>query len=500
MHSSTSLGGHSQYTAGIVPAASSASNAAQAASSNASSSSLASSLALLAGHDTQHRIKELLPGDTSARTELLLSLLKSSYSSSLHSADVRMATLTQELVAARAQLAYGESKLRSVEALAEEAGRAAEEQKKRAELLQQENVRLKAENQALKAENAQLAHFKTLLLSAAHGMAPPQQAAASLALSLPAPYSNAQQALHAANAASNAAAASPAPPAEADWMHRQSANAAAQQSQQAQQQQQQQPQTQFFFSPVKSSRGGMNESIALSNVPTSFPPQHQSSAATGAQSTPAPAPRPRSDYVYMMPSPLSADALASPSPQRNNNHNHQQQQHDGAEQQQQQRNASATTAAAASPDILHEINAHLSSSRGGKAASPVSSPMRNGASNHQQQQHHSNGYVPAAPSASSLVDQARALFHTAQARLPAHTFTEFVSLVQQFRSAASASNGATHSTAGSGGGSWEAIRQQAAGLLAPWQDIHALFEQLLHATQVQQQQQAQQQQHQQHQR
>ncbi len=454
MHAS-SLGGNSLSSAGSASAASGA--------------SLASSLALLAGHDTQHKIKELLPSDTSARSELLLSLLKSSYSSSLHSADVRMAALTQELVAARAQLAYGESKLRSVEALAEEAGRAAEEQKKRAEMLQQENVRFRAENQALKAENAQLAHFKTLLLSAANGMAPPPQAAA-LALSLAAPYPNAQALYATTSNAADANSHLQQPPstiaADAEWNRQAAAS-----------QQQQQQHTQYFFSPVKSAR--LHESISLSSVPTPLPQQQQQQQqqaqsyhpSSASQSTPQPAPRSKSNYLHVMPSPLSADALASPSPQRHN-----QPSNGGGEH----RNAAA--AAAGAPDILHEINAHLSSSRGGRSASPATSPV---AARSTSAYHHSNGFTtavaPAASSASGLVDQARALFHTAQSRLPAHTFTEFVALVQQFRSAAS------------NGGNWDGIRQRAAGLLAPWQDIHALFEQLLHATQVQQQQQQQQQ-------
>ena len=80
----------------------------------------------------------------------------------------------------------------------------------------------------------------------------------------------------------------------------------------------------------------------------------------------------------------------------------------------------------------------------------------------------------------NLVDQARALFQTAQSRLPGATFGEFVALVQQIRSISS-------SGAGADAHAWDAIRHRAAQLLGPYQDIYALFEQLLQATQMQQQ-------------
>ena len=90
----------------------------------------------------------------------------------------------------------------------------------------------------------------------------------------------------------------------------------------------------------------------------------------------------------------------------------------------------------------------------------------------------------------NLADQARSLFQTAQARLPGPVFADFVGLVQQFRSSASASSSSSSSVYGHGQreATWDNIRHKAANLLAAnYQDIYALFEQLLQATQMQQQ-------------
>jgi hypothetical protein len=460
--------------------------------SGSSGASLASSLALLAGHDTQHKIRDLLPVDTNQRAEVLLSLLKSSYSSSLHSADVRLASLTQELVAVRAQTAYAESKIRALEALNEEAARAGEEQRKRGDLLAQENVRLKADNQALRAENGQLAHFKTLLLGAAAGMptAPPQLGTTpALQLGLPTPYP-------AAAAATVAAAASPV---------------SFYSSQQQHQHHPQQPQphsaadsearavpsaaSQFFFSPVKSTAArSMHESnpaLLASAVATTPSLQHQHQHATPLQ--PA---RPASNYVHVMPSPLSADALASPSPPSL------------------QRPAPTPNGAAdhQQHDILSEINAHLngrsttrvssSPTAASAAAPPTQLPIY--FSNHidaappATPNHHersmlngisgshggsgSGGHTNSSGSGNvGLAEHARGLFQAAQARLPRDVFAEFVGLVQQFR--------ALSSHGGNDARAWGEVRGRAAVLLAQHPDIYAHFEQLLHATQLQQQQQ-----------
>lgn len=81
----------------------------------------------------------------------------------------------------------------------------------------------------------------------------------------------------------------------------------------------------------------------------------------------------------------------------------------------------------------------------------------------------------------SLVDQARSLFHAAQSRLAAGVFSEFVSLVQQFRSI----TGGPHANSNSHA-QWEEIRYKAAALLAAQPDLYAMFEQLMQATQTQQ--------------
>lgn len=174
----------------------------------------------------------------------------------------------------RAQNVYLESKLRSVEQLAEAAGRASEEHKRRCEQLLQENVRFKAENQALKAENEQLANFKHILMSAANGMAPAVAGAPRLA---------AEQQMH-SQALSTA-----------DLDYRSSVAASAAPSHGS-----------YAFSPLKPRP---QESIAISAL--SQPTPHAASSLPFPHQTPYAR---RADYAHVMPSPLSADALSSPAP------------------------------------------------------------------------------------------------------------------------------------------------------------------------------------------
>jgi hypothetical protein len=197
-----------------------------------------------------------------------------------------------------------------------------------------------------------------------------------------------------------------------------------------------------------------------------------------------------------MPSPLSADALASPSApslQR--------------PAPTQTPNGSAAGVAAADGhgqhDILSEINAHLNgrSTTRGASSSPTAAPPTQPPvyfSNHidaaspSTPHHHErstlngisgSGSHPSASGSVGLAEHARGLFQAAQARLPRDVFAEFVGLVQQFRVLSSSSHGGNDARA------WGEVRGRAAVLLAQHPDIYAHFEQLLHATQLQQQQQ-----------
>jgi len=325
-------------------------------------------------------------------------------------------------------------------------------------------VRLKADNQALKAENQQLINFKSILMSAANGVAGQQQ-------QLPAGSSPPVASYGGGGSLYAGSGQQYSPPAA----HLSSADFEFKQQHVATPQQSAAQQSAFFFSPTKSRNSTMHDSISISNMGggggggQQF--QTQSQSQSHAQHTPLPSYPKTSSYVHVMPSPLAADALSTPAPVSH------------AQAQAQRHNGATAAASAHSSDILSEINAHLSSSgRGRSTAAP--SPAR--------------GYPPSTPSANAsfassaamlpgsgsgganLVDQARALFQTAQARLPSATFGDFVALVQQFRSISA-------SGAGADAHSWDAIRHRAAQLLGPYQDIYALFEQLLQATQMQQQ-------------
>jgi hypothetical protein len=270
------------------------------------------SLSVAAHPESLVKIRDLLPGDTGQRTDLLLNLLKTSYTSSLQSAEVRLSALTQEVASLRAQNTYLESKLRSVEALAEAAGKASDEHKKRNDILISENVRFKSENQELRKENEQLNNFKHILMSAANGMAPPASSNGLFSstlqpqrLGVPDPH------LQASASSNTFTTADLGGSMIAPTSNHTNTNT----------------NPSFYFSPLKRPP---QESIGVSNM-------QQTQQQTG-QTQPASTPynkRSSNGYVHVMPSPLTADALASPAPQQH--------------------------AQKSSSDILNEINANLSS-------------------------------------------------------------------------------------------------------------------------------------------
>lgn len=190
----------------------------------------------------------------------------------------------------RAQNTYLESKLRSLESLASDAGKAADEQKKRNEVLVAESMRCRAENQQLRADNEQLQHFKTILMSAANGMA--TNAHTTHATSMSGAAATQQPSFLAAplHPPSHAAPSLSTADLEVKSQTAQSSNLAQSVNNPS-----------FFFSPMKRPQ----ESIAITNMN----PQPNLPHAT-----PFTRRSPNSAYVHVMPSPLSADALSSPAP------------------------------------------------------------------------------------------------------------------------------------------------------------------------------------------
>lgn len=370
-----------------------------------------------------------------------------------------MSSLTQEVSSLRAQNTYMESKLRSVEAVAESAGKAADELRKRNDQIQAENVRLKAENQQLKGENDQLVQFKAILMSTATNLQQPTMHSGLLSSTLrpqqfgvPDPMlsparSSASLSTHDLDGYKPATTTAHGAPMTSSSIQNPS----------------------FFFSPLKRpphhQHQQQQESISITNhASTSHPHATPSFAHHTQQQHQRASPGARS-YAHVMPSPLAPDALMSPQP------------------------GSASQATKSSDNILHQINANLSASGGGRAR-PSHSPVRGSAAAASSSSAYASSYQPSPYSSTAasssfsgapsghLVDQARQLFHLAQARLLPSAFSEFVGLVQQFRT--TSSHAADHT--------WEEIRLKAAMLLAGHHDVLGLFDQLLQATQLQQRQ------------
>lgn len=266
---------------------------------------------------------------------MLLNLLKSSYTSSLHSADLRLSTLTQEVTSLRAQNTYLETKLRSLEILVDSANKANDEGKKRHELLQDENVRLKTENQQLKAENEQLVHFKSILLTAANGMSNPNAMGLPMSSSPPLNVGGSGVFHSASNASlmptlssNDFGSSSMIGVGGGSTIAASATNQATAPTGSAH--------PSFYFSPLKRAQPtDANIGIAsMSHVPLS-------STSAQVHATPYQAPKPSGTYHHVMPSPLTADALASPMPLPKNEKN-----------------------IGKGKDILQEINASLSSRSG----------------------------------------------------------------------------------------------------------------------------------------
>jgi hypothetical protein len=347
---------------------------------------------------------------------------------------VRLAALTQEVASLRAQHTYMESKLRSVEAVAESAGRAADELRKRNDQLQGENVRFKAENQQLKAENEQLMQFKNILLSTANNLQQPSLHSGLLSSTLrpqqfgvPDPMLSPQRSSLSTH--------------DLDYKPSSSSAANGQATQQAATNSINNPS--FFFSPLKRPQPQESISITHHHAPTS---NQQPSASNAPQSTPSA----QRSYAHITPSPLAPDALMSPP---------------AAAQQQQQQTSKSTD------DILQQINANLSAS--GRNL-PAHSPLRSNPHSASSASYSASASSSSNTASTNLVEQARHLFHLAQSRLHPSAFSEFVHLVQQFR------------TVGGEQHAWEEIRLKAAMLLRGQHEVLALFDKLLEATQMQQ--------------
>lgn len=220
-------------------------------------------------------------------------------------------------------------------------------------------------------------------------------------------------------------------------------------------------------------------------------------------------PFPRRNFSNYIPSPLSADALSSPQT------NTQQQQHAVPSP-----TPSYSHMRSSSNAILQEIDTSLSNSRhrsmhSGSQHNPMSHP----ASTHLNQSpsmaqssanttlsfnpsssatvepssatatssmsSSSSSSTPSPPSSTlRLVDDARALFHLAQSRLPPPTFSAFVNLVQHSRSLSVGGLDAS-STSSDQSARWSEIRERARELLNGHEEIERRFHALMHETQMQ---------------